>query len=104
MAVVVAAAPISDSLGMNATAELSLQVTLNENTRTLYVTFVDANGRIAESGTDGGAITADFTPVLANQDYAYVVAKHPARVLGGKVIFLASDVNSSLVKVRASEF
>ncbi len=100
MAKILAATPLADEIPMDSTAEDVTAVTFPVSWRVAYLTWVNANGRIAYVGTDSEAVGADFTPVLPNAEYRLELSNGRARNLDGVTVYLASDVISSIVKVR----
>lgn len=92
-------------VALSATAANATAVTLHPDTRRVTITFRQSDGsedsgKIAETGTDGGAIDAGHTPVPAGGHYESVVAPGRSRVRDGKVLYLTAATNSAIAHLQ----
>jgi hypothetical protein len=84
-------APDTFTLG---SADVLTEVRPPEGTRYLWITFAANAGKLAYSGTDGGAIGADFIPLSADTG---VELQHQ----GDRRVYLASATGATVVTVAA---
>lgn len=84
-------APDTITLG---SADVLTEIRPPEGTRYIWVTFTANAGKLAYTGTDGGAIGADFIPLAADTG---VELQHQ----GDRKFYLASATGSTVVTVTA---
>ena len=80
-------------------ANVATQVNFPNNARRVRIFFVTDAGKVAVTGTDGGAIVANFYPVTADADWALVVDQDQAGGKGPAPVFLATATGSTVVRL-----
>lgn len=76
--------------------DVATKVTLPAQTRRVWLYCETNAGKAAYSGTDGGAVSANYLPIGANQ---IIELEHP----GDAPIYLASATAGTVVRVTAIE-